>query len=107
MNQIPTYSEEALEENSKYLLLVEKEKGTTTIKLDSILGSKLDFVDMKYMEIPYTTIPPIIQVWKNLKNNGIIKANLVELLTSLREDGANKYVMLESSSPITGFIVIK
>lgn len=108
--QMATYDDSQMESGKFYSLHLTKEGHNALVEIASSNDTyKITFEDSRYLEIPYSTqYPPRIEVYETIfDQGGVSKCNLITVAQSIREEGLNKMVILESSKAITGFVIIR
>ena len=70
---------------------------------------KQEFTDTRYIKVDYSaSIPLDVEINETIYDEGgVLKCNLTEMKKSIREEGDNKKIILESNKNITGFLIIR
>lgn len=108
--QIATYDQDLMEQGKFYLLHLTREGQHALVETKfTVPDTKMFFNNSRYMEIGYTTeIPPSIEVYETVHDQGgVLKCNLMVIGQSIREQGNEKMLILESSQPFTGFAIVR
>ena len=98
-----------MEPGKFYLIHVNKDNATAVVEVSSGSTKKQEFTDTRYIEVDYSaSIPPDVEIYETIYDEGgVLKCNLTEMKRSIREEGDNKKIILESNKNITGFLIIR
>lgn len=105
--RMATFDDSTMEPGKFYLLHVNLDNANALVEVNNDDPRKIPFVDARYIEVDYSTsIPPSLDIYETIYDEGgVLKCDLIQLKQSIREEGTNRKIILESNRPITGFIV--
>lgn len=106
--QFVTYDDSYLEAGKFYEVRVNKDNANAVVEVTDEPRRKVDFHNSRYIEVDYySSVPPQIQVFEIIHNdNGVLKYDMVFADISGREDSTRKFISIQLSKAITGFITI-
>lgn len=102
--QIVTFDDEKIAAGKFYAIFVNKDNAPLLLEIDHVIGLKHEFANIRYIEVETNISNPSVQVFEKLSDNVFKK---IECDIKVKNLESTRIIMIETSKPITGYLIIK
>lgn len=102
--QIVTFDDEKIAAGKFYAIFVNKDNAPLLLEIDHVIGLKHEFANIRYLEFETNISNPSVQVFEKLSDNVFKK---IECDIKVKNLESTRIIMIETSKPITGYLIIK